>query len=215
MRPFSKIAAATCASPSFKLQQSQPQFRASFAKPLYTFAARLLWFLVLKHAWWWDCFVKWGEARRWELPHWQLVPAICERRLSILILVSVADEILCTLADELTVGVDTARTKARNFKKAMHRDGLENTGKSVCCNGPSNVGVFWFKVRGTDRLENVWEETDRSCINCFYEGPLPRALLQKVMSQSCIRNQRRLHLKVLSDAISGARICPRRSGQPF
>lgn len=82
-----------------------------------------LYFLVLKHVWWWDCFVKWGDTQGRELPHHQFVRAHMEEWAEEMM--ATADVTIGAFADENCI----EENSVRNSRKLRGGDGLAETGK--------------------------------------------------------------------------------------
>ncbi|KAJ4419063.1 hypothetical protein N0V82_005186 [Gnomoniopsis sp. IMI 355080] len=117
------------------------------------------YFLVLKHVYWWDLFVKWGETQGHQLPHFTHVRQH---------MVDKAEEIVRTA--DVTIGAwgegfadDGEEGKTRQLKRVMsneHSVMEEHTGNSADDNGLLKMGIFWFKVKEPNHGKLVWERRD-------------------------------------------------------
>lgn len=116
------------------------------------------YFLVLKHLYWWDLFVKWGELQGPQLPHsrdarW----GINELALD---LVRRADVTIAALANEHCIEEEYARRSMDGPLADHERTDEETVGKSVENNGLVKLGIFWFKIKEKEGGEVLWEKGD-------------------------------------------------------
>lgn len=114
------------------------------------------YFLVLKHLYWWDLFVKWGELQGPQLPHsrdarW----GINELALD---LVRGADVTIAALANEHCIEEEYARRSMDGPLADHERTDEETVGKSVENNGLVKLGIFWFKIKEKEGGEVLWEK---------------------------------------------------------
>ena len=126
------------------------------------------YFSVLKHLYWWDLFVKWGELQGRQLPHFRYVRThmidMAEE------MVRTADVAIGGLADDYCIEEEHARRSVDGsglVKMQMGRPLVDNdrtdednVRKSVESNALVDLGIFWFKVMETDGWEVVREEMD-------------------------------------------------------
>ncbi|KAH8647181.1 hypothetical protein BX600DRAFT_476287 [Xylariales sp. PMI_506] len=118
-----------------------------------------LFFIVLKHVYWWDLFAKWGELQGRQLPHFKyvrthMIDAAKE-------MVRTADVTIGALGDDYCVDEGNAR---RSGCTLVDSNGIneEKTQESVDDNGLTKMGIFWFKVKIIDDGKVMWERRDGS-----------------------------------------------------
>lgn len=125
------------------------------------------YFLVLKHVFWWDLFVKWGATQGRQLCHFKYVRM--HMRESAEGMVRTADVTIGAIADDDCV----VKGNARDFRGGNRRDAMEpgrTLGDNHCVgeekNGLVKLGILWFKVKGDNGWELVWEKEDDS--SCYW-----------------------------------------------
>ncbi|POS80003.1 hypothetical protein DHEL01_v201609 [Diaporthe helianthi] len=127
--------------------------------------------LVLKHVYWWDLSVKWGAAEGQRLPHFNYVRS--HMREPALELVQTVDVTIGALADDYCVDHGLARRSVDGSgltRMEMGRPVADHTStagekgvrSSVEPSGLDKLGIFWFKVVGTDTdgHEVMWKKVD-------------------------------------------------------
>lgn len=124
--------------------------------------------LVLKHVYWWDLFVKWGEIQGQRLPHFKY--ARIHMREPAREMVRTADVTIGALANDYCIDEGNARRSVDGsglVKMEMgrpladnDRTDEENVRKSVESNGLVKLGIFWFKIKEQDDWELMWEKGD-------------------------------------------------------
>lgn len=129
------------------------------------------YFLVLKHVYWWDLYVKWGEAQARQLRHHRHVRNHMKQP---------AEEMMRTA--DVTIGAwsDFSLIQEEKARRSVDGSGLvkmkmghpvadndrvdENkVRKHVESNGLVEMGIFWFKVMGRHDGEVMWERRDGRC----------------------------------------------------
>ncbi|KAK2596313.1 hypothetical protein N8I77_013209 [Diaporthe amygdali] len=129
------------------------------------------YFLILKHVYWWDLFVKWGETQGQQLRLFQWVRMHMAGPAEEM--VRTADVTIGGLADDYCVEEGGARTsvdgsgllKMEMGRALANNDRVdeESVRKSVASNGLVKMGIFWFKVMEPDDGEVIWQKWDGPC----------------------------------------------------
>lgn len=124
--------------------------------------------LVLKHVYWWDLFVKWGETQARQLPHFRYVRM--HMRGPAEEMVRTADVTIGALADGYCLDEGNVRTpldgsglvKMKMGRPLVDSDRTneEKVRKDVESNGLIKLGIFWFKVKEQDSWEVVSKKVD-------------------------------------------------------
>lgn len=126
------------------------------------------YYLVLKHVFWWDLFVKWGETQGRQLRNLQFVRA--HLRAPAEEMERTADVIIEGLGDDYCVDEGNVRRpldKSGLVKMKMghaltgnDRVDEEKVRKDVVNNGLVKMGIFWFKVKESDDGQVLWTRRD-------------------------------------------------------
>lgn len=123
------------------------------------------YFLVLKHVYWWNVFVKWGEAQGR-----QLSPCPCARNYTLAQeMFSTADVTIGAVADHTYKYEEYARTPldgsglvkikmGRPLATYNDRTNEEKVRRHMESNSLVKLGIFWFKAMETDEWEVIWGE---------------------------------------------------------
>lgn len=133
------------------------------------------YFLVLRHVYWWDVSVSWGEAQGRQLRNWQYARREGKRagekmvRTTDVIIGAIADRD-CRYEDSNGGSVNFgARIKLEEYYTLADygRIGVEKVRKDVISNGLVKMGIFWFKVMEADDPQVLWREWDNAGVqNC-------------------------------------------------
>lgn len=117
------------------------------------------YFLVLKHVFWWDIFVKWGERQGRQLPHFKYVRGHMVDTAEEMI--HTADVTIGALGDDYCVEEGNARRLGRALA-SNHGIKEEDAGDSPAVKGSGLVrmGIFWFKVKEKNDGRVIWEKED-------------------------------------------------------
>lgn len=126
------------------------------------------YFLVLKHVFWWDLFVKWGETQGRQLRNFKYVRF--HMRGPAEEMIRTADVTIGGLAESYCIDEGDARRSVDGsglVKMEMghpladnNRVDEDSIKKSVESNGLVKMGIFWFKVKETNNGEVLWERRD-------------------------------------------------------
>lgn len=127
------------------------------------------YFLVLKHAnWWWDLFVRWGEAQGRLLRHFKFVRSHMIGPAKEM--VRTADVTIGALADDRPIEEENTREylngggfdKVKGGRALAGNDRIdeENASGIADDNGIVKMGMFWFKIKEKDDWEVEWEKGD-------------------------------------------------------
>lgn len=124
--------------------------------------------LVLKHVFWWDLFVKWGETQGRQLRHLQF--ARVHMKASAEEMIRTADVTIGGLGDDYCVDEESVRrpldssglVKMKMGHAAADNDRVdeEKVRKDVVSNGLVKMGIFWFKVKEPDDGQVLWTRRD-------------------------------------------------------
>lgn len=126
------------------------------------------YFLVLKHIYWWDLFVKWGEVRARQLCHFRFLrmhmigPAEEMMRTADVTIGGLADD-HCVEEEDARKPVDGSGFVKTKIGYALADNSCmdqEDTRKSMDSDGLVKMGIFWFKVKEINDGKVMWEEHD-------------------------------------------------------
>ncbi|KAJ4392297.1 hypothetical protein N0V93_005922 [Gnomoniopsis smithogilvyi] len=124
------------------------------------------YFLVLKHLYWWDLSVAWGENQAQQLPQFKFVrPHMVEAAEE---MVRKADVTIGAIADDYCVQQGQARSPGYALP-GSHYTSKENAMDSADCNRLFKMGLFWFKVKQVNHGKVVWKGCDSPCFENDYQ----------------------------------------------
>lgn len=129
------------------------------------------YFLVLKHVYWWDLYVRWGETQGRQLRHHRHARGQMK---------APAEELMRTADVTIGAWADWSCVKEGKDRRSVDGSGLVkmkmghavaehdridegNAREHVESNALVNMGIFWFKFMGKYDGEYIWESRDGQC----------------------------------------------------